>query len=179
MNILDLILGILLLLSFIGGYRDGLIRRVFVLAGVIIGLILATRYTHAFAAVLSRVFALPQTVASVVAFLIIFIGILIIARMIAKSISKENVLVKLWDRLLGGVFGMIEGGIILSLLLLFLNLVGLPPENLKARSLLYDRVLNCAPTIFNVITKIVPGSRDFYKEIGRSIDRYNFFKEDK
>jgi len=179
MNVIDIILGVLLILSFISGYRDGIIRKVFILAGTIIGLILATKYTGALSALLLKSLPISQTVASVTAFLVIFIGIFVVSKVIAKSVSHENILVKFWDKLLGGTFGLIEGGVILSLLLLFFNLLDLPPENLKAKSFLYDRVLNFAPTVFNVVTKIIPGSKDFYKEIGKGVEKYNIFKEEK
>jgi uncharacterized membrane protein required for colicin V production len=176
MNVIDIVVGALLTLSFISGYRDGLIRKLLVLAGMIVGLLLATKFTSPLSEAFCRMVPMSKAVASVLAFLLVFVGVVIVAKMLGKSISRENVLVKIWDKILGGIFGVIQGAIVMSLLFLFFNLFNLPPDNLKEGSFTYKRVLNFAPGLVNTFMGVFPGAKDFYKEVGKSLESYDIFK---
>jgi membrane protein required for colicin V production len=117
MNVLDIVLIILLIVSAIGGLASGLIKSIFSLAGVIVGVTLAGRFYPALAGGLT--FISNPTIANIAAFAIIFIIIMIIASILGGLFTKlvSAILLGWLNRLGGAVFGVIMGAIFIAAIL--------------------------------------------------------------
>jgi len=111
MNWLDIVIIVVAVFLGIVGLRQGVIRTVFGIAGLIGGLVLAGRYYQPFAALLSPGGA---TWANIAAYAIILIATLIVAGVIGWLITKLVHFVALgWlDRLAGFILGFIIGGLL-------------------------------------------------------------------
>jgi membrane protein required for colicin V production len=107
----------LLVGSIISGFANGLIKSLFSLAGLIIGVIVAGRYYTAFAGYLS--FIPNENAARIVAFIIIFLAIAVICGLLGTFFSKLISVIQLGglNRLLGAVFGLILGAIFIAAML--------------------------------------------------------------
>jgi membrane protein required for colicin V production len=122
-NWLDIVLLIILLVSFILGLIKGFMRQTINIAAVVIGLIIAARYCRPAAGIFSRAFASDKW-AHLIAFILIFIAVLVSGALLSKLVSK---LVKgplrFIDRILGGALGIITGvltcGVLVMALLVF------------------------------------------------------------
>lgn len=108
MNWLDILIIVAALLLGFVGLRQGIIRTVFGIAGLIGGIVLAGRYYGALAGVLSPGGAIW---ASVAAYAIILIATLVVAGLVGHFIAKLVSLAALgWlDRLIGFVLGVFVG----------------------------------------------------------------------
>ena len=117
MNWLDIVIIILLVGSVIMGLRAGFIKVLFVLAGVIIGVVLAGQYSGSLAAKLS--FISDIGIAGIIAFLIILIGTLIVALVLAFIVERlaHWVLLGWLDNLGGAVLGLLLGAIFIGAVL--------------------------------------------------------------
>ncbi len=117
MNWLDIVIIIFLVGSVIMGLRSGLIRILFMLAGVIIGVVLAGRYSPDLAVKLS--FISDIGIAGIVAFLIIVVGTLIVAMILAFIVERLShwALVGWVDHLGGAILGLLLGGISIGAIL--------------------------------------------------------------
>ena len=73
----------------------------------------------------------------------------------------------------GGALGLLKGAVVASLLLLLISIVPFGPKLLPSpeKSILYKPVKGVAPRVYDVITKMVPGSKSFYSEVKDSLDR--------
>jgi len=116
MNWLDIV--IIVVVAFLGivGLRQGLIRTVFGIAGLIGGIVLAGRYYGGLAALLSPSGAIWANIA---AYAIILIATLIVAGVIGWLVAKLVHLVLLgWlDRLVGCILGVFIGGLLCAAIL--------------------------------------------------------------
>jgi membrane protein required for colicin V production len=108
MNWLDILIIVAALLLGFVGLRQGIIRTVFGIAGLIGGIVLAGRYYGALAGVLSPGGAIW---ASVAAYAIILIATLVVAGLVGHFIAKLVSLAALgWlDRLIGFLLGVFVG----------------------------------------------------------------------
>ncbi len=108
MNWLDFVIIIFLVISIIGGIKNGLIKSVVGLAGVFVGIYFAIRYYIEMAA---RLTFLPETPAKVVAFIIILAGAILAAAIVSALLSHVASLLLLgWlNRLGGAAFGLVSG----------------------------------------------------------------------
>jgi membrane protein required for colicin V production len=111
MNWLDIVIIVGLIISVIIGLQAGLIKVLFLLAGVIIGVILAGRYSDSLADKLS--FISDPGIAGVVAFVIILLATIIVALILAYIVEKiaHWVLLGWLDKLGGAVIGLLLGAI--------------------------------------------------------------------
>jgi membrane protein required for colicin V production len=76
MNWLDIVILIILVLSAFGGLKNGLIKSLLSLIGLIVGVVLAGRFYESFSGVLS--FISSERAAHIAAFVIIFLLVIII-----------------------------------------------------------------------------------------------------
>jgi len=116
MNWLDIVIIVVAVLMGIVGLRQGIIRTVFGIAGLIGGIVLAGRYYGGLAAVLSPSGA---TWANIAAYAIILIATLIVAGVVGWLVAKLVHLVLLgWlDRLVGCILGVVIGGLLCAAVL--------------------------------------------------------------
>ena len=159
MNWLDIIILILLLASIFGGLISGLIRSVFSLAGLIVGIVLAGRYYETLAEYMT--FISNETASRVLAFIIIFFIVAVIAFLLGALLTKVASAITLgWvNRLGGAVLGLFLGalfvGAILAVCIKFSILSGTISESVLA-SILTDRlplVLALLPDEFDAVSQ--------------------------
>jgi len=117
MNWLDIVILIVLLISVVMGIKSGVIKVLFTLAGGIIGVVLAGRFSDSLGSKLT--FISSASTAKIVAFVVILIVVMLIAAILAFVIKKIAAAVLLgWlDKLGGGVLGLILGAIFIGALL--------------------------------------------------------------
>ncbi|HTR80129.1 MAG TPA: CvpA family protein [Bacteroidota bacterium] len=165
MNSFDYILLIILAVFIFAGWRKGFLKKIIALVCLGLALILATKY----AAPLGEEFLIPLGVdagfSTILAYILIVCGIMLIQAIIYR-IAIKKIADGLWNKIGGGVIGLIEGAIILSMLVLFLSIYfHFPSQETRATSALYLPVKNFAPRIFDSINTFFPESEDFYEEM--------------
>jgi len=117
MNLLDIVIIVAIAVSTIIGLRTGIIKTVLSLAGVIVGVILAGRYSVLLASQLS--FITSEGLAKIVAFAIILVGVMVVAVVLASLLKwAASVMMLGWVNHLGGaIFGLVLGAILCGALL--------------------------------------------------------------
>jgi len=161
MNWLDILLIIVLLVFVILGFRQGIIRGALLLAGMVIGALVAGYFY------IDLGDWLPisnTTTARIVAFLIIFGIILILAMIAAFMLRKAATALKLGflDKLLGALFGFVAGavitGVVLALLAHFFNVESTIGESWVA-SMLLERV----PAVLALLPEEFDSVREWFR----------------
>lgn len=124
MTLFDIIVAVVLSLSFLYSLFKGMVREVFSLAGYLFGYILAINFQDSLAEVMKDVVTHPLA-ARIVAFVIIFfgvkIGFVLLGGLIRRFMKAAPVL-SLPDRILGGVLGLAKGLVILVIIMFPLSL---------------------------------------------------------
>ncbi len=159
MSIIDIVLGALLLFGLIRGMLKGLFVEIASLAALVLGVYGAIHFSY-FAAdgLVSKVDWEERTI-NIVAFGITFVIIVLAISLAGKALTKlaDFAALGILNKLLGGVFGALKVGLILSVLLIVFNKLNntLPfmQEDDLEESLLYEPVKSLAPMIFPTIIK--------------------------
>ena len=111
MNWLDIVIIVVAVLLGLAGLRQGIIRTVFGIAGLIGGIVLAGRYYGQLAELL---FPAGSTWAHIAAYVIILLATLLVAGLVGWLVAKLVHFAMLgWlDRLVGFVLGVVIGGLL-------------------------------------------------------------------
>jgi membrane protein required for colicin V production len=116
MTLEDWIIVAVLVLSVIGGLSQGFFRMVFSLAGLVIGLAVAA-WNYGRIAALLLPFLKNEAVDDTIAFIVIALVVMAIAGVIGTMLHKtfHRMGLGCLDRLAGGIFGLIQGIVLVTL----------------------------------------------------------------
>jgi len=138
---LDYLCVCILLISIGLAVTKGLVREIVSLVALIGGFILAVLYYHSLGHTLME-FCKTDSIANFLAFVIIFAGCLLIGAVVSLVLNRfmKAASIKWIDRLLGGIFGLLRGWAIASILVL--ALIAFPlHDNVNSRSVLAPYLL--------------------------------------
>ncbi len=153
LNVLDIVLGSILLLSVILAARNGITKELLGIASLVAGVVVAM-WSHGLVAHELQPWIRNPRIAAGIAFALIFFGCVLVGMLIARA------LVGVWsftglrwlDISLGGVFGIFRGLLICAVVLL--GLIAFQPlggtGNLVSRSALAPWIVNVARTVVAV-----------------------------
>jgi membrane protein required for colicin V production len=116
MTLVDWIIVVVIAMAVLGGMARGFFRSAFSLAGLILGLALASWNYWRVAAILKPLIHSDE-VANAVAFLVIALVVMAVAAIVGAMLAKmfEKVGLGCLDRLAGAVFGFVEGMVFVTL----------------------------------------------------------------
>jgi len=157
MSWLDIVILVILAIAAFSGLKVGVIKVLFTIVGIIVGVILAGRFSDDFAGVLT--FISDPGWAKIAAFAIILVAVLVISGILAAVLSKLISLVLLgWvNRLVGAVLGLVVGAFfcaaILSMWVHYLGIGDAISNSALARFLLdtFPIVLGLLPDEFDSV----------------------------
>ena len=118
MNIADLIIVLVLLVSVTQAAMSGFFQEAFAIAGAVFGYIVAAWQYHRLAAYMAP-YITSRWLAEIAAFLLIFILVLILAGILGRTVRwliKEVGLSGI-DRFMGAVLGLVRGSLLVAIVL--------------------------------------------------------------
>jgi len=154
MNVLDIALGALILFGLVRGLMKGLFVEVASVAALILGIYGAIHFSNFVAEFLESRITWDEQYINITAFAITFIIIVIVIAMAGKALTKlaNFAALGILNKLLGGVFGALKIGLVLSIILIIFNkmnsTIPLVEEYEIKSSILYNPVKSIAPLIF-------------------------------
>jgi len=159
MNILDIILGALILFGLIRGLSKGLFVEVASLIALVAGVYGAIHFSDFAAGFLESRVEWSEKTINITAFAITFVIIVLVISMAGKALTKlaDFAALGLLNKLLGGIFGALKIGLILSIALMIFSKMNRTIPFLETNdlenSMLYKPVESLAPMIFPYIMK--------------------------
>ena len=169
MTFIDVVIGMVLILFTVSGYRSGFMKKIIGIICLIASLVIATKFS---ADVHQMVFAdmgLSNSTGFFLSFILIVIGITFIQSLIYRMIFKE-MFEAMWNSILGLVMGLFEGALAISITLIVLSIyLDMPSTETKSKSEMYKPVKNFAPMVFDQVNTFLPESEDFYYQVVNSI----------
>ena len=170
MNILDILIGIPLVYAIYKGFTKGLIIEVATLLALILGIYGAIHFSDFTAEFIRNKFEYDSNYMGIMAFVITFILIVIVLNVLGKMMNSlvEAVALGMINRLLGAVFGLIKGIIILSILVYFVNFLDqrfdFISQEKKKESLLYEPMVQISEKLFDIFNADIGDTTDKIKE---------------
>ncbi|WAC00883.1 CvpA family protein [Lacinutrix neustonica] len=159
MVVIDIVLGALLLFGLVRGFTKGLFVEVASLVALVAGVYGAIHFSYFAAEFLQDKTEWEEKTINIVAFAITFVIIIVAIALAGKALTKlaDFAALGILNKLLGGVFGLLKVGLILSVLLIVFNTLNstitfVDEEHIE-NSLLYQPVKSIAPLIFPNIIK--------------------------
>lgn len=159
MNILDIILGALLLFGLIRGLFKGLFVEIASLVALVAGIYGAIHFSDFAAHFLEGKVDWSEQAINIAAFAITFTVIVLVISLAGKALTKlaDFAALGMLNKLLGGVFGILKVGLILSVILMLLGKMNraIPflDTNDTENSILYKPIASLAPMVFPYIIK--------------------------
>ena len=159
MGILDIILAALLLFGLVRGFMKGLFVEVASIVALIAGIYGAIHFSDFAADFLQSRFDWSEKTINIAAFAITFVIIILAISLAGKALTKiaDFAALGILNKLLGGVFGALKIGLILSVILIVFDKMNRTiPFVDKAEleeSVLYKPVKSLAPILFPSIIK--------------------------
>ena len=153
MNLLDIILGIILIFSFFQGTKKGLFVTLASLIGLVLGIIGAIYFSDYAANYINEWFSWNKQTTSFVAIAVTFIAIVIIVNWAGKFLTKivDFAFLGVFNKILGGIFNIIISAFIVSVIFMFFNEWNATEyvisEEKKNNSYLYEPIANLAPLV--------------------------------
>ena len=154
MALIDIILGSLLLFGLIRGFMKGLFVEIASLVALIAGVYGAMHFSDFAGEFLDSKLDWDEKYINIVAFAITFVIIVLVIALAGKALTKlaNFAALGILNKLLGGVFGMLKIGLILSVLLIVFgtmnDTIPFADEEDLEESVLYEPVRSLAPMIF-------------------------------
>ncbi|MDT0294507.1 CvpA family protein [Mesonia ostreae] len=161
MNIIDIVLGILLLFGLLRGFIKGFIVELASLVALIIGIYGAIHFSHFAFNFLHQQFEWEEQYIQLIAFAVTFILIVLFVLLIGKLLTKLVGVIALGivNRILGGAFGALKTAFIISAILMFfgsyIDQTQFIEEETFEESILYEPVKVIAPVFLpQILSKV-------------------------
>ncbi|OUR91643.1 colicin V production protein [Flavobacteriales bacterium 34_180_T64] len=154
MSVIDIVLAALLLFGLIRGMMKGLFVEVASLVALVAGVYGAIHFSDFAATFLESKVDWSEKTINITAFAITFVIIVLVISLAGKALTKlaDFAALGILNKLLGGVFGALKLGLILSVLIIVFDsmnkTIPFVDDEAIEDSMLYNPVKSIAPTIF-------------------------------
>jgi len=171
MNTFDIIITALLLFGFISGLFKGLFVEVASFVALIAGIYGSIKFSHFIREFLATRVSWDEKYITLMSFAISFIIIVIAISLLGKLFTKiaDFASLGILNKLLGGIFGVLKTGLILSVVLIIFSKLNnkLPfiSNEQQESAVLYKPLKNLAPTIFPQFVKVEDGEKEKIDEL--------------
>ena len=158
MTVIDIILGALILFGLVRGFMKGLFVEVASLVALVAGVYGAIHFSNFAAELLETRVDWNEKTINITAFAITFVVIVLAISLAGKALTKlaDFAALGVLNKLLGGVFGALKIGLILSVILMVFNnlnkTIPFVEQDDLNDSVLYEPVRSLAPMIFPNLT---------------------------
>lgn len=149
---IDIILIVVLVAFALHGFAKGFFRKAFSLLALLVGIYIAAKDSKIIAAFVGRLLDVGEMAGIIIGLIVVFAALFIVASLLAKGFSRVPIL-QIWDKFGGAIFGVLEGALFLSLLLLLLSLFDIPANGPSLRtSFMYKPVKGFAGMVYKTFT---------------------------
>ena len=160
MNTLDIVLGMILVISFLFGLRKGFLKAFLSLLGIVVAVYAAMFFSGFVEDFLSRQFSWSEDLLRLASFLLTFVVVLIAFSLLGRLMTQlvNFMMLGLINKLLGGLFIMLKYAFLVSVVFMFVNsseYYSVLSEEDREASILYEPVASLAPAILPEIQKSV------------------------
>lgn len=164
MNYIDYIIIAVVLIGFILGFKDGLVRKLVGLVGLVTAVVLAYQFAGKAAVFIAPLLNNEISLAKIISAIIIFLFVIFVFSIIKRIVHPADRVNMFLNQTLGGLLGTIQIIFFISGFLLFLNIFNYPGDTDRDNSKFY------LPTY-----KVVPETIDFI--LGTDSELKNYIRD--
>jgi membrane protein required for colicin V production len=163
--IFDIVLLIAVGIGFYQGYKNGIIYSIFSLAGWLLGVIAALRFSYMMVNALKGFTNMEPKTLAIVSFILMFLLMLLLMKLIAWTLEQilKTFSLNLANQISGGILHGLIGLFVFTIFVWFLNRMDVFPSDLKRDSHTYEYVEDLAPKVIKATGKVIPMVRDTFE----------------
>ena len=163
MNVLDIVLGILLLIGFIRGFQKGFIIELSGIIALILGIYGGLEYGYLAESYLEKWTDWSSSNIEITGFFVMFILILLGVSILAKLLTTiiHAIALGLINLIFGAVFGVVKTALILFILLLIFEYINANGRFISETKLIDSVIISI---IREVSSTLIPSLEEFLKE---------------
>ncbi len=162
MEFIDIIIGMVLVLFVVSGYRSGFVKKLIGIVCLVLALIVATKFSADVNELLFAGIGISGQTGFFLSFTVIVLAITFAQSVLYRVLIKDMV-DALWNKLLGTVMGLFEGAMMISIALIIMSIyLNIPSIETRLNSQLYKPLKNFSPRVFDEVNTLFPESQDFY-----------------
>ena len=164
MNWFDVVIILLLVIGFVLGYKDGMVRKLIGVFGFILAVYLSIKFAPQAGQFIDGAFGIEYYLAELIGGAVIFFLVILITAIIKRVVHPFDKVNNLINQILGAVVGTGQMLLFISALLLLLNIFNFPSGKLKNDSFLHGKVLKVIPSIINYVKGYTPETKKVIKD---------------
>ena len=176
---IDYIIVVVILIGFILGFKDGLVRKIIGLTGLALGILFAIEFSGDLGAFLSPVFNDEIYFSNIVSGFLIFFLTILLASVIKRIVHPLDKVNKFVNQLLGGLTGAIQIIFFISGFLLFLNIFNIPSKETRQDSIFYNGIASLVPNTIDFILGDNSKTKNLFQEYIEGNDEAPVEEEEK
>lgn len=146
-----------MLIPALWGLKRGLIKSVFGLLGILIGIIVAVNFHNGLSLLINK-FVKDQKLQDIISFITIILFFYIIFNFLANKITGTGLITEIINKTGGFIFGLFKSLVVMSIIFIILSSYQVIPNEQIKRSYIYDYVFKTAPSIYNLLKPVIPSS---------------------
>jgi membrane protein required for colicin V production len=151
LNYIDIIILVVFLLGFILGYKDGFVRKLIGLAGLIIAIYFSILLAKGLGRTIESILDIEYYLAEMLAGILIFLLIILLFSILKRVVHPHDKVNSLINQILGGVVGSLQMLFFISAVLYLLGVFGVPEKKTVRSSLLYSEVYKLIPATVDLV----------------------------
>ena len=170
---IDIALGLVLILGFLYGYSKGLIKTVFSLLSILIGIIAAMKLSPLTISAMDSLLPNNPRLAYIAGFLLTFVIVIILIRFIGTGLEKlfKKAKINFMNKFAGGSITTVFFGILFSFVIWFLNEARLLSEQQKDQSITYLHIEPIPGKARSEFELIKPVFREFWDKTVETFEK--------
>jgi uncharacterized membrane protein required for colicin V production len=158
------------------GYQSGAAKKVFNVLALVGSIVLAAKLMHRIGGFFIDVLLLSPLWGYIFGFASVVVAVMLLTIYLFNRFGRTG-MANSSSQFFGVLFGLLEGAIVISLVLLMLRLFGTPDRATRTESFLYRPLANFVPTMFDALQSYLPGASSFRSELSTTFEQYDIFDQ--
>lgn len=164
MILLDILIITAVIVGFILGFKDGLIRKLIGIIGFILAIVAAVFFAGKLGKLIESLFRIEYYLAEIISGLIIFFSIIVIFMLLKRVVHPFDKVNNLLNQIIGGIVGSIQIIYFLSAIFIIVNIFDLPDKQSKQQSLFYNLSYQVIPLTIQYLSNYTPEPRKLIED---------------
>ena len=171
--IIDILCGIIVGFCFYLGYTKGIIKTVFGVLSIIIGLLATLKFSHILMALLDKVIDVDPRIMIILGFVLTFLLILIGIRMIGNALEKllETAHINFINQIAGGFVSALIALVIYSSIVGFCDKIKIIKDEVKTSSITFPILATIPDKSKDFLEKAKPFFSEFWQRTQDAINK--------
>jgi membrane protein required for colicin V production len=170
LNPVDLIVIATVLVGFILGYKDGLVRKLIGIIGFALAIVSAAVLKDDLGRLIENAFGMEFYLAEITGGVLIFLTVILIFTLLKRVIHPFDKVNNLINQLIGGVVGIFQLLFFLSAVFLLLNVFDIPGKKTEEESIFYSFTSRIIPATIDFLNNYTPQTKEILEDYINDID---------